>query len=1125
MAHTSQTRVSVEADKRADEETGARKRRAAPRTSHEDAILAIWREILGRSDFDVSDDFFTLGDHSLVPAVVARIRKSLGVDVPVTDFFEARTVTALASAVAARSSSQLRTVAPRPPEADPVLSFDQQRIWMENQLLPDGAYNNHARRRLVGQLDVSVMERSVRAIVGRHESLRSRFPTVAERPVQLVDEPDPDWRLRVADVTDVSDGDRPDAALRLLDEDATTRFDLAEGPLFRVLLVKLSDTEHILGLTMHQIVSDSHSIYTFERELGALYGAGGDMDRADLPTLSIQYRDFAVWQRNRLVGETLERQVGYWRDHLDGAPPVLALPTTQRRTGIQGADSSRVDLALPRDQTAALRDLCRAHDVTPFMMLLAGLAAVFGRWSGQSDIVIGTAFEGRTDTEVDKLIGIFFNILPFRVDLSGDPTFAELLARARRVALDGYEHSEAPIDVVVADLQVPRDPRRTPVFEVVLNVTSPPEDGQVPGLAVEWMGTSLPRTRFDLFINAQEYDGSLQLTFDFATERFDAAMMRLLAGHLEALLRQAIEDPTKAILDYSFQSAEEAADGESVPGDRPEPTPYVAVDRYAQLANRTAVIDADGEWSYRWLSQAADRVAQELTRRNVRPEDAIGVVRRSTAGFVAAVLGCSKAGATVSVLNGTEPLEAQSLGGSTVVDVSPMGAPTEETIDLSGVVRDQSGPSTAGRQDGSAPPAPAGDWAIERFGLSGEDRFAVLSTAPGHLLSALSSAFDAGATLLIPDSSVTCDAGTLTTWLRTNAISVLYVTPPVLRALAAQTPCPQLPTLSCVFVDNSGEFLPHDVHALRALSATCRCVGLYRMGPDGRPLAAYAVPDDWQVRTAPVRVPLGLALPDRPARLIAANGRLATIGEVGEICFGPFRTGDIGRRWPDGSLELVRRVGASPIVDPVETVATLRDMPGVRDAVVTEHVGPDDRTALHGYVAGPGAQLDAVAITNFLRARLPRYLIPERIVVFDELPRTPEGDYDLSAVADPDAQSDDALDYVAPRTPMERELTDMVEELLDIDGVGVHDSFFELGGFSLLATKLTTRIRSRFSVELALRDVFESPSVDGLAQLIVRTQGELSGTDELEALLDEIERSQPADQGQVASPDAARRLS
>jgi HemK-like putative methylase len=1054
MAFTSETQVSVDNDDHAGgEPSRGRTSRAAPRTFHEDAVLTIYRDVLGRSDIDVSDDFFAYGTHSLAPTVVARIRKSLGVDIPVMDFFENRTVSALAAIVAARSSARPRAVAPRPPDSEPLLSFDQQRVWMENQLLPDGAYNNHARRRLVGGFDVATVEKCVRGIIRRHEGLRSRFPTVAGQPIAVVDEPDDSWRLRYEDVSAEPEADRLEAALGILHQEATTRLDVAEGPLFRCSMIKLSDTEHVLGITMHQIISDSRSIYVFEKELAALYQVDGDLDRADLPPLPVQYRDFAVWQRERLVGDRLDKQIDYWRQHLADAPPVLNLPTSKRRTKAQSWESGRVQCAMTKDETDVLHDICRANDVTPFMMLLAGLSTVFGRWSSQTDVVIGVALEGRADSEVDKLIGIFSNVLPFRNDLSGNPTFNELLSRVRRVALDGYANAEAPLDVLVGDMQVPRDPRRTPLFEVVLNVTAPPPIQQVPGRSVESMGTSAPVTRFDLFINAQTAgDGRLRFTFDFASDRFDHMMMQHLMENLRALLLGVIQDPARPILDYPLQPA----GTEPVPATWSEPVPQLVINPQAVAADRASVVDPQGTWGYRRLAGAAGRIAALLAEGGIRPDD------------------------------------------------------------LSGLLREQNEPAPAAAAGGTGAPA---DWAVDRFHLTSEDRFAALTSEPAHLVSAMLSAFAAGGTLLLPGNVDTADVDALTRWLHSNQVTVLYADPPLIRALAAQATTPQFPALRCVFVDNTGEFIPQDIAALREMSATARCVGVYRVGPDGRPLAVYEVPDDVPLTKAPVRVSLGVDFPDRTLRLLNPAGQQATIGEVGEITAGSVRTGDIARRCPDGSLEYIRRADAGPVVDPLETVATLRDLPGVRDAIVTEHAKADGRTTYLGYIADPNRQFDSVAVHSFLRARLPVYLIPENTFVLDAIARTPGGGYDLQALPDLSGDVDAALDYVAPRTPMERELTDMLEELLDLDRVGVHDSFFELGGFSLLATKLTSRIKAAYNVELALRNVFDAPTVDELARLILRSQAEMSDTDELEALLNEIDIDEPGEAAEVLDPD------
>jgi HemK-like putative methylase len=941
-----------------------------PRTPYEEAILGIWTDVLGRSGIGVDDDFFVHGDHSLAPAVVARIRKALGVDIPVMDFLECRTAAALAAMVADRSlaarSGGARVVRPRRPDAQPVLSFDQQRLWMEHQLLPGVIYNVHGRRRLLGPLDAAILDASIRAIISRHETLRTRFPTVAGLPVQVVDEPSDEWHIRVEDLRDAP-GDRELRARRLLDAEGGTPFDLTTGPLLRCLLIRLNDAEHLLGVTMHHIVSDAWSIGLFVRELSALYLADGDAARADLPPLAVQYRDYAVWQRDRLVGETLDRQVAHWRNHLVGAPPILALPTAQRRSTSQGAEADRVQAALSLQETAALHDLCRAHGVTPFMALLAGLATVLGRWAGQDDVAIGVPLAGRSYGATDHLIGFFVNVLPFRVKLSGNPTFAGLLDRVRRVALDGYANADAPLDVLVEDLQVNRDPRRTPLFEVVLNVVGSPEAEEVAGLAVEPLETPSLFSRFDLSVTAQEEGGALQLKLDLAADRSEAAMVRVLVGHLRGLLLDAVKDPTRHILDYRLQDPAEQA---------------------------------------------------------------------------RAIVAAANAGPR--------------------------------------------------------------DWAVERFGFGARDRFAVLTSAPGYLVSARSSALDAGAEVVVPEEMVAWDPGVLTSWLRDNAVTAVYLQAPALRALAAQVPVPRFPALRQVFLANAGDLIPHDIEAARTLAPNGRIAALYRVGADGRPSAVYEVPVNWEFRRAPLRVPLGTELPHTRAAVVTPSGESAAVGELGEIWLGGCATGDLGRRWSDGSLEYVRPAAGSPVFDPLETLATLRDVPDARDAVIREGQ-VDGRTALVGYLTGPDPQLGTVAIHSYLRARLPGYLIPEQLFILDRLPRTARGGYDLSALPefDPDAAPLDI--YVAPRTPMEEQLAAILTELLAIDRIGVYDSFFELGGFSLLATQLTTRIKAAFSVDLALRDIFESPTIDELAQLIVRTQGEMSDTDDLEALLAELE--------------------
>ncbi|MBG0816362.1 non-ribosomal peptide synthetase [Planomonospora sp. ID82291] len=851
----------------------------APSTPLQRRLADIVAAVVGVDEVGIHDNFFELGGDSIQAIQVVARAQEEGIGLSPLDFFEQPTIALLAQA--ATDAGPDRAVRPRPADAEPVLSFDQERLWLEHQLRPKTAYHVGGRYRLTGPLKVDVLEAGIRAIVARHEVLRTTFPIVDGRPVPVVGDVD-DWRLDLVDLSDAQDGF--EAGTRMLDEQFSAAFDLAAGPLFTCTLVRLSDTEHLLNITSHHVVSDNWSIGLFGRELLALYEAGGDVARADLPELPVQYRDFAVWQRERLTGDVLAEKVEYWRGHLAGAPPAITMPDAPRTLGAGGGRSI---LKMTGEQTAALHKMCRSLGVTPFMLVLACLGTVLRRWSGQSDIVIGTSVSGRTDVALESLIGCFINTMPLHLDLSGDPDFTELLRRARQVAVDGHAHSDTPFDVLVKELRIPRDPRRTPIFQVVLNVFDLPPIRRIGDVGLEVMPLPELLSSFDLVFTALEAFGAFQLRLEYDAERYQAPMMDTLLEHLRTMLNAVVRDPSKGILDYPLEEAEEGA--VAPPGDRPPPAPHLAVERHGRTSDRVAVADRDGEWGYRWLGAATGRIAQALP-----DAERIRVVRRPTAAFVAAILGCMKAGAAFTVVDTADARDPA------VLDVAAGTSAPGSPADRAAAERRPSEDATGDTAEG--------DWAVDRFGLGGDDRFAVLSGGSAHLVSAMSSAFHAGATLVVPDRSFIGDPAALAAWLEDNSVSVVYLDAPILRTITAGGSLPELPGLRCVFVDNPGELISHDLDALRRLSPDCRYVAVYRTGLDGRPLAAYAVPDDWRLDAAPLRVPLGTALDGLPARLRRPSGRPVATGEVAEICFGGHRTGDLGRRWADGTLEFVGRV-------------------------------------------------------------------------------------------------------------------------------------------------------------------------------------------------------------------------
>ncbi|MFF4505314.1 condensation domain-containing protein [Streptomyces sp. NPDC001401] len=1064
---------------------------ATSRSAVEEGIGAIFRDILRRDDIGVLDDFFDLGGSSLMAVrALGQIHERYGVRVRAMDFFESPVVATLAQHVVDAAPARWPEVSRRPAGAEPVLSYDQQRLWLEDQLLPSAAYHVHGRQRLRGDLDVAALDASLRAIMDRHEALRSRFPVEDGRTVQIVDDLAEDWHLRFEDVSARPDGE--DRARALMDADAAEPFSLEHGPLVRCLVIRVGEAEHLLSITAHHIVCDDWSVGVFVRELSALYAAGGDPQRAELPELEVQYRDFAAWQRKWLTGEYLQQQVDYWREHLAGAPASLALPSRRRSTPDDVLVGGRVSAALSAAETSALGELCRKADATAFMALLAGFGTVLGRWSGQEDVVIGVPITGRSDARLQNLIGFFVNTLPFRLDLSGDPTFAELLARARKAALGGYAHAEAPLDLLVGELPATRVPSRTPLFQVILNGVDTPEVHPLAGTTGELLDTPARPSKFELTLSAREWDGVLRFDLEFDANRYERVMIEQLLEQMTAILRTATHAPDRPLSEYR-----PASPGESPAAESPAPIRGLLS---AADPDAVAVVDRDGEWTYRRCDEVADRVSRAVTRSLPPHADIKGQVVlawRPSALCVAALLGCLRAGIRVSLDRSGDALET---AGGLAVRSDGSGITLRLGPDEVHVI-DPDSPPSDGTEPGlaTAVPGDGPDWAVARYGFGSHDRFAVLSGSTPHVISGLLTAFAAGGTVVLVDRTAAGATGALAAELESAGVSVLYAGPEVLRGLAGSS----LPGLRHVVVENTGSFVAQDVVAVRRMAPDARCTGLYGIGPDGRPATVHDIPDGWVVETAPLRIPLGHAV-HGPVRLVRRGGQDAAVGEVAELRTEGGRGGELGRRWADGTFEMVGTAGGDPSADTLPVTCALRELPGVVDALVVDTAEAGADTELVAYVVTEDGEFDLAAATPRLAARVPDALLPRHLVVLERLPLTADGAYDPAALPRPESR-ETADRYVAPRTPVERQLAEILAALLKVDRVGVHDSFFELGGFSLLATQLNIRIRETIQVDLTLRDIFASATVEMLGRRIAYRQAEQEPVEDVEALLSDLE--------------------
>ncbi|HJT56341.1 MAG TPA: condensation domain-containing protein, partial [Ktedonobacteraceae bacterium] len=522
------------------------------RSPIEDLLAILWMEVLGKPMRSISENFFEAGGHSLLATqLIARVCTVMQVELSLQSMFEAPTVAELAQEIerVLRSGQEVDTppLEPTPRQEELALSFAQQRLWFLDQLEPGNtAYTIPTAVRLNGRLEPKVLEQSVKEIVRRHESLRTTFHTREDRPVQVIG-PVGEVGVPLAELSDLLPARREVEALRLAQQEAGQPFDLARGPLVRTTLVRLSKQEHVLLLSMHHIISDGWSMQVFVRELSTLYNAFAQGRPSPLPDLPIQYADFAAWQRHWLQGPVLEAQLDYWSRQLAGATP-LALPTDRPRPAMQSYRGASHSFVLPASLSQALKTLSQQEGVTLFMTLLAAFQTLLARWTGQSDIVVGTDIANRTRLETEALIGFFVNLLVLRANVSGTLTFRELLTRVRAMVLGAYAHQDTPFEMLVERLLPEHSLDRMPLVQALFVLQNMPlSHTALSEVDLRPFGNETTTAKFDLAVFLFEGSEGLRGGVIYSTDLFEASTIATMMSRFEVLLHNLMASPDTPI--------------------------------------------------------------------------------------------------------------------------------------------------------------------------------------------------------------------------------------------------------------------------------------------------------------------------------------------------------------------------------------------------------------------------------------------------------------------------------------------------------------------------------------------------------------------------------------------------
>ncbi|HLL48554.1 MAG TPA: condensation domain-containing protein, partial [Longimicrobiaceae bacterium] len=586
---------------------------------------------------------------------------------PLRAFFEAPTLAAMAEAVEALRRAGL----PRLPPVVPAgrtgalpLSFAQERLWFLSRLGPESAfYNIPTVLRLRGALAVRVLETALGEIVRRHEPLRTVFREVGGAPVQVV-APFCGWALPVRDLSGLGGADAESEARRLAAEDAVRPFDLVAGPHFRPALLRLAGDDHVLLLCMHHVAGDEWSMGVFFREMSALYGAYLEGRPSPLPEPAVQYADYAAWQREQLRGEALAPRLAWWVERLAGAPALLELPTDHPRPAVQSHRGAGEAVELPGGLLERLQALGRREGATLYMTLLGAFQVLLARYAGTEDVVVGSPIAGRTRPEVEELIGFFVNTLALRTDLSGDPTFREVLARVREATLGAYEHQDLPFERLVEELQPERSLGHSPLFQTmfVLQDAERPAGG-LPGLELREVATERGTSKFDLTLALAAHPGGITGVLEYATDLFERGTILRMLGHLERVLEQVAGDAGARLGELELLGEAERRQllEEWSRADAEQPAPSCVHELFQARAGRTPdapALAAGGEvLTCGELDRRANRLAHHLLRLGVGPETRVAVCMERGAELVVSLLAVLKAGGAYVPLDPGLPAE------------------------------------------------------------------------------------------------------------------------------------------------------------------------------------------------------------------------------------------------------------------------------------------------------------------------------------------------------------------------------------------------------------------------------------------------------------------------------------
>ncbi|MES1034263.1 amino acid adenylation domain-containing protein [Bacillus velezensis] len=1112
---------------------GAADRQAynAPRNVTEMKLCALWEEVLKNGPVGIRDHFFERGGHSLkATALVSRIAKEFGVQVPLQDIFARPTVEELASVIQDLEESPYEAIQPAKKQDTYPVSSAQKRMYVLQQLEDGGVgYNMPAVLELTGPLDRIRLEETFRKLVERHESLRTSFETGPDgEPVQRIHDSVP---------FQLDEAESADAFVR--------PFCLEEAPLFRAALVKESDERHLLLTDMHHIISDGVSVNTLIKEFGELYAG------RSLAPMRLQYKDYAVWQRSFQEKEGYQKQEAYWLKRLEGELPVLELPADKPRPAVRSFAGGSVSCTLDAETASGLHRIARDHGSTLYMVLLAAYNTLLARLSGQEDIIVGSPIAGRPHKDLEPILGMFVNTLAIRTEPKGDKRFTDYLAEVRQAALEAYEHQDYPFEELVERLGVQRDTSRNPLFDVMFVLQNMERESLVLNKLhlAQAADTSHKTAKFDATLYASEgSDGSISFDFEFNTDIYQKQTIEKWLCYFTRILTKVIEN--QAIPLGDIHVLDNAETNRVIYQFNQTKSDYPRHETISRLFERQAketpdarAVVYDGQiLTYRELNERANRIAAALRSNGVGPESVVALLTGRTTELASGILGILKAGGAYLPIGDDVPREraewmlkdckADILLQSDKLDGLPLSGKRLFIEDI----QTKAGLSSENPEPLGGPESLA--YMIYTSGSTGAPKGVMIEqrsvirlvknsnyidfTPEDRLLFTSSLGFDVttfeifgpllnGASLYVSDQETYLDSDVLETFIQQNGITTLWLTSSLFNHLSEQNEH-VFSGLSRLII--GGEALsPSHVNRVRNALPHLSVWNGYGPTENTTFSTCFLIEQSYDHS-----IPIGRPVGNSTAYIINSRGTPQPIGVIGELCTGgdgvargyfgrpelteekfvpnPFvpgermyRTGDLARWLPDGTIEYAGRMDDQVKirgyrVELGEIEAALRSLDGVKEAAVSVRTGQSGNKELIAYMSLQ-ADMDTEKVRSSLSKQLPNYMVPAYMMELEKLPLTPNGKLDRKNLPEPELALQTA--YTAPRNELEEQLSVIWQEVLGAKQVGIEDSFFELGGDSIKALQVSARL-GRYGWKMTASHLFRHPSIKELAPLIRKAE-------------------------------------